>query len=92
MDTSEPPRLAAATYICFVSPAAGFGVFAAVPIKRPHRWSRDSCIGSYGGFVGTRKELLGQTESYEFTGSLPRAAPAAKRPAEEDKAPRNKYA
>ena len=86
-DAVRHPIITHPTYIAYASPASGFGVFAAALIPVVRRASRRACIGTYGGMVGTIKELMSKTEVYEFRGELPaRPAPTAVKP-KQTKAP-----
>ena len=80
-DAVTHPTITHPTYIAYVSPASGFGVFTATLIPAVRRVSRRVCIGTYGGMVGTLKEVMARTEVYEFRGELPaRPEPKAAKP------------
>lgn len=72
---SGSPQLQMPTYVRFISPDHGFGVFcaAAVNVDASRPTSEpipDYYIGSYGGFVCTYTERHDDTEIYEIAGKL----------------------
>lgn len=72
VDSTLAPTLRVPTYVAYVSPAQGFGVFCARAITKPRYANLDTGVASYGGNVCLKSELLHQSEAFHLLGTLPK--------------------
>ena len=70
-----PPSPVVPTYIMFLRPGVGFGLFTAtelMPLPLGDNFPSEQCIGTYGGMVCTVKEALHPKYMYNTPGKLTR--------------------
>ena len=64
------PMVTVPTFVAFVSPHHGFGVYAALAVAEKDYSTPTRCIGTYGGMACKCNEQLNTTETYQFDGAL----------------------